>query len=36
MPAVHVWTVRDGKIIRFRQFVDTVTVNEVLAVGAAA
>ncbi len=35
-PAVHAWTVRDGKIVRFRQFMDTVKYNEVLAVGAAA
>jgi uncharacterized protein len=35
-PAVHAWTVRDGKIVRFRNFMDTVKYNEVLAVGAAA
>jgi ketosteroid isomerase-like protein len=35
-PAVHAWTVRDGKIVRFRQFMDTVKYNEVLAVEAAA
>jgi len=34
--AVHAWTVRDGKIARFRQFMDTVKFNEVLAVGATA
>ena len=34
--AVHAWTVRDGKIARFRQFMDTVKYNEVLGVGAAA
>jgi ketosteroid isomerase-like protein len=34
-PAVHAWTVRDGKIARFRQFMDTVKYNEVLAVEAA-
>jgi uncharacterized protein len=35
LPAVHAWTVRDGKIARFRQFMDTVKYNEVLAVEAA-
>jgi ketosteroid isomerase-like protein len=34
--AVHAWTVRDGKIARFRQFMDTVKYNEVLGVGATA
>jgi ketosteroid isomerase-like protein len=28
----HAWTVRDGKIVRFRQFIDTVKYNEVIAV----
>ena len=28
--AVHVWDVRDGKIARFRQFVDTVKYTEVV------
>ena len=28
----HAWTVRDGKIARFRQFIDTVKYNEVIAV----
>ena len=28
-PAVHVWDVADGKIVRFRQFVDTVKYREV-------
>ena len=35
-PAVHAWTVRDGKIARMRQFMDTVKYNEVLAVEATA
>jgi ketosteroid isomerase-like protein len=35
-PAVHAWTVRDGKIARFRHFMDTVKYNEVLAVKATA
>ena len=34
--AVHAWTVRNGKIARFRQFMDTVKYNEVLAVEATA
>jgi ketosteroid isomerase-like protein len=34
--AVHTWTVRDGKIARFRQFMDTVKYNEVLGVAATA
>jgi len=28
LPAVHVWDVRDGKIARFRQFIDTVKFRE--------
>ena len=35
-PAVHAFTVRDGKVTRFRQFVDTVVYNEATGVGAAA
>ena len=34
--AVHAWTVRDGKIVRFRQFMDTVKYNEVLGAAATA
>ena len=34
--AMHAWTVRDGKIARFRQFMDTVKYREVLAVETAA
>ena len=29
-PFAHAWTVRDGKIARFHQYVDTVKFNEVL------
>ena len=36
IPAVHTMSFRDGKIARFRQFMDTVKFNEVLAVEAAA
>lgn len=28
LPAVHVWDIRDGKVVRFRQFVDTVKFRE--------
>jgi uncharacterized protein len=28
LPAVHVWDVRDGKVSRFRQFIDTVKFRE--------
>ena len=30
VPAVHVWDVRDGKLARFRQFIDTVKYAEVI------
>ena len=30
VPAVHVWDVRDGKLARFRQFIDTVKYAEVV------
>ena len=30
VPAVHVWDVRDGKLARFRQFIDTVEYAEVV------
>jgi uncharacterized protein len=38
LPAVHVWDIRDGKLARFRQFIDTVTFAEVVpaAVSTAA
>ena len=29
-PAVHVWEIRDGKLARFQQFIDTVKVAEVV------
>ncbi len=30
VPAVHVWEIRDGKLTRFRQFIDTVKYAEVV------
>ena len=30
LPVVHVWDVRDGKVVRFRQFIDTAMVLEVV------
>jgi ketosteroid isomerase-like protein len=30
LPAVHVWELRDGKLARFRQFIDTVKFAEVV------
>jgi uncharacterized protein len=30
LPVVHVWDVRNGKITRFRQFIDTVKFREVV------
>jgi uncharacterized protein len=30
VPAVHVWDIRDGKLARFRQFIDTVEYAEVV------
>ncbi|MEA2217370.1 MAG: uncharacterized protein QOK19_2931 [Solirubrobacteraceae bacterium] len=35
-PAVHVWEIRDGKLARFRQFIDTVKFAEVVPGGVAA
>jgi uncharacterized protein len=32
-PAVHVWEIRDGKLARFRQFIDTVKFAEVVPAG---
>jgi ketosteroid isomerase-like protein len=32
---VHVWDVRDGKLARFRQFIDTVTFGEAVPAEAA-
>jgi uncharacterized protein len=36
MPAAHAWKLRDGKIVRFRQLVDSATLNAALAVEATA
>ena len=33
VPAVHVWDLRDGKLARFRQFIDTVKYAEVVPAG---
>ncbi len=33
VPAVHVWDIRDGKLTRFRQFIDTVEYAEVVPAG---
>ena len=30
VPAVHVWEIRDGQLVRFRQFIDTVKYAEVV------
>ncbi|MBS1886806.1 MAG: nuclear transport factor 2 family protein [Actinobacteria bacterium] len=30
LPVVHIWDIRDGKIVRFRQFVDTVRFADVV------
>jgi uncharacterized protein len=35
-PAVHVWDIRDGKLARFRQFIDTVKFAEVVPAEVAA
>jgi ketosteroid isomerase-like protein len=36
LPVVHVWDVSDGKIVRFRQFIDTATFLEVVPATAIA
>ena len=36
LPVVHIWDVRDGKIGRFRQFVDTAKYLEIVPAGAGA
>jgi len=36
VPAVHVWDIRDGKLARFRQFIDTVKFAEVVPAGVTA
>jgi hypothetical protein len=33
--AVHVWDIRDGKVTRFRQFIDTVRCAEVAPADAS-
>jgi ketosteroid isomerase-like protein len=35
LPVVHVWDIRDGKVARFRQFIDTVKFAEVVPVSVA-
>ena len=30
LPVVHIWDIRDGKLARFRQFIDTVKFAEVV------
>jgi uncharacterized protein len=30
LPVVHVWEIRDGKVARFRQFIDTVKFAEIV------
>jgi uncharacterized protein len=35
LPAVHVWDIRDGKLARFRQFIDTVQYAEVVPAAVA-
>ena len=36
VPAVHLWEIRDGKMARFRQFIDTVKYAEVVPVSVVA
>jgi ketosteroid isomerase-like protein len=36
VPVVHIWDIRDGKLARFRQFIDTVKFAEVVPAGVAA
>lgn len=35
VPAVHVWDVRDGKLARFRQYIDTIKYAEVVPTDVA-
>jgi ketosteroid isomerase-like protein len=35
VPVVHVWDIRDGKLARFRQFIDTVMYAEVVPAAAS-
>jgi ketosteroid isomerase-like protein len=36
VPVVHVWDIRDGKLARFRQFIDTVKYAEVVPASVTA
>jgi ketosteroid isomerase-like protein len=36
VPVVHIWNIRDGKLARFRQFIDTVKFAEVVPAGVPA
>jgi ketosteroid isomerase-like protein len=36
LPVVHVWEVREGRLGRFRQFIDTVLFREVVEAGVGA
>jgi ketosteroid isomerase-like protein len=36
VPVVHVWDIRDGKVTRFRQFIDTVRFAEVVPADVSA
>jgi uncharacterized protein len=33
-PVVHIWELRDGKLARFRQFIDIVKFGDVVPAGA--
>jgi hypothetical protein len=35
VPCVHVWTLRDGKAVRFQQFLDTQGWNDALGLAPA-
>jgi ketosteroid isomerase-like protein len=35
LPVVHIWDIRDGKVARFRQFIDTVKFAEAVLAPAA-
>lgn len=36
VPVVHIWNIRDGKLARFRQFIDTVKFAEVVPASVPA
>ena len=36
LPFAHAWTVRDGKVARFREYSDTVTFNSVIGAEVTA